>query len=179
MNTRDAILFCNWLSSKLELPEAYHFGELGPDRPNWIKCPLSDSESVYVDPESLGVRIPTRDELFRSARFEDSQFSSMSYSPKILEDMAVFDYRKGSALIPRLLGESLPNPLGFSDVLGNLGELVLEPKTRKFLLWAPCYLTAVPQRGSSFTSDQDMMDFGPVRSHASGVRISLHTKRNP
>lgn len=175
LNPKDAILFCNWLSSKLEMPAAYHVGETEPVNRDWIHCEISKSEHIYFDPASAGIRIPTSDELFLSARFEVSHLPSLLKSPKLMEWIANFNYGNRDPRV-RLTGEGLPNPLGFSDCIGNLSELILDNQEKRFPVWTPSYSNSPPRQQDNLAARSEIDYWSGVRMPQTGLRIAMTKK---
>ena len=104
----DAVTFCNWLSRREKLPEAY------AEQPDgtWRAVP------------GPGYRLPTEAEWEFACRAGSRTSYFFGDDPKSAGDYA---WHKGNAEgRPHPVGEKRPNPFGLFDVLGNVREWVAD-----------------------------------------------------
>lgn len=97
----DAINFCNKLS-EIE---------------GFIKCYKISGDTVKIDTNGTGYRLPTEAEWEYSCR---AKSNSDFYDNLIIGDIAWYDLNSG--YVPHLLSSKTPNSFGLYDIIGNVWE---------------------------------------------------------
>lgn len=144
----DIFRFCNWLSDKANLQPTYALGESPPEGTagsTWIK--VQNTNGIFWSPNANGYRLPT---------FQESALASVHGQPDHYwshigrhQGFQKRQVQREPALSPILLDcwMYFPNAWGFSGLMGNCGDVVLDDRNRLGFLpttissrnsWATC-----------------------------------------
>ncbi|HPA00376.1 MAG TPA: SUMF1/EgtB/PvdO family nonheme iron enzyme [Mesotoga prima] len=156
----DAITYCNWLSTKEDLPVAYD------DEGNF----LDKDGNITTDPSMvMGYRLATEAEWEYAARGGKNNDSFMYSGSEEVDEVAW--YRSNSENKTQPVGKKKPNSLGIYDMSGNVEE------------WCSDYY-------GSYTSSEKINPFansgsgrvhrgGSWRSNATDVRVAYRGGLSP
>ncbi|MEQ8784793.1 MAG: bifunctional serine/threonine-protein kinase/formylglycine-generating enzyme family protein [Pirellulaceae bacterium] len=161
----DAVLFCNWLSKRENLPPFY----------------LRDDAAWRVDEQSLGYRLPSEAEWEYACRAGTMTTYFCGDDDALLSRYAVFGEQS-----PEPCGMRLPNGFGFFDLNGNVHEWCsdhwqaeYDGKTRLVDPQGPATGIARVARGGSFRSGSNALRSAAraygnptLRSRIAGFRVA-------